>query len=105
MANFRTDRGNKATDLNGSVHLHVHYVSKERLELLVQGMSCVELGCCELYVSFVDSLDIRRIINCALFVSCQRRKGPVIKYLLGGVEDILGGCEKKSEPLRGVPKY
>ncbi len=32
-------------------------------------------------------------------------KGPVIKYLLGGVEDILGGYEKKSEPLRGVPKY
>ena len=31
-------------------------------------------------------------------------KGPVIKYLLGGVEDILGGYVKKSEPLRGVPK-
>ena len=29
-------------------------------------------------------------------------KGPVIKYLLGGVEDILGGYEKKSEPLRGA---
>ena len=28
-------------------------------------------------------------------------KGPVIKYLLGGVEDILGGYGKKSEPLRG----
>ena len=25
-------------------------------------MSCVELECCELYVSFVDSLDIRGII-------------------------------------------
>ncbi len=60
MANFRTDRGNKATDLNGSDHLYVHCVSKERLELLAQGMSCVELECC--HVSFVDSLDIRRII-------------------------------------------
>ncbi len=34
MAYFRTDRGNKATDLNGSDHLYVHCVSKERLELL-----------------------------------------------------------------------
>jgi hypothetical protein len=33
-------------------------------------------------------------------------KGPVIKYLLGGVEDIFfgGGYEKKQEPLRGVRK-
>jgi hypothetical protein len=32
-------------------------------------------------------------------------KGPVIKYLLGGVEDIfLGGYEKNTEPLRGVRK-
>ena len=54
MSNFRTDRGNKATDLNGSDHLYAHCVSKERLELLAQGMSCVELECCELHVSFVD---------------------------------------------------
>ena len=37
MADFRTDRGNKATDLNGSDHLYVHCVSKERLELLPAG--------------------------------------------------------------------
>ena len=37
MANFRTDRGNKATDLNGSDHLYVHCVSKERLKLLPAG--------------------------------------------------------------------
>jgi hypothetical protein len=46
MANFRTvrvNRGNKATDLNGRDNLYVHCVSKERLELLREGMSCVEL--------------------------------------------------------------
>ena len=61
MANFRTVCGNKAIDLNGSYHLYVHCMSKERLELEVEGMSCVELKCCELHVRFVDSLDIRRI--------------------------------------------
>ena len=29
MANFRTVRGNKATDLDGHKHLYVHCVSKE----------------------------------------------------------------------------
>jgi hypothetical protein len=28
-------------------------------------------------------------------------KGPVIKYLLGGVEDIFGGTKKTTEPLGG----
>ena len=45
MANFRTvrgNRGNKATDLDGRDNLYVHCVSKERLELLREGMSCVE---------------------------------------------------------------
>ena len=69
MATFRTVRGNKATDLNGCDHLYVHCVSKERLEMLVQGMSCVELECCELHVSFVDSLDIRRIALCPSVVN------------------------------------
>ncbi len=62
MANFRTVCGKEGTDLNGCDHLYVHCVSKERLELLVQGMSCVELEWCELHVSFVDILDIRRTI-------------------------------------------
>ena len=31
-------------------------------------------------------------------------KGPVIKYLLGGVEDIFGGYEKNNRTSRGVPK-
>jgi hypothetical protein len=31
-------------------------------------------------------------------------KGPVIKYLLGGVEDIFLGVQKNPEPLRGVRK-
>ena len=46
MANFRTvrgNRGNKATDLDVRDNLYVHCVSKERLELLREGMSCVEL--------------------------------------------------------------
>ena len=34
---------NKATDLDGRDNLYVHCVSKERLELLRKGMSCVEL--------------------------------------------------------------
>jgi hypothetical protein len=44
MANFRTVRGNvanKATDLDGRDNLYVHCVSKERLELFREGMSCV----------------------------------------------------------------
>ena len=32
-------RGNKATDLDGHDNLYVHCVSKERLELLREGMS------------------------------------------------------------------
>jgi hypothetical protein len=47
MANIRTVRGlvrgNKTTDLDGRDNLYVHCVSKERLELLREGMSCVEL--------------------------------------------------------------
>jgi hypothetical protein len=47
MANFRTvrgNRGNKATDLDGRDNLYVQTcMSKERLELLREGMSCVEL--------------------------------------------------------------
>ncbi len=42
------------------------------------------------------------ILNTAYFVLSL--KGPVIKYLQGGVEDILGGYVKKSEPLRGGTK-
>jgi hypothetical protein len=48
MANFRTvrgNRGNKATDLDGRDNLYVHCVSKERLELLREGMSCQLLVC------------------------------------------------------------
>ena len=39
MANFRTVRGKKATDLDGRDNLYVQCVSKERLELLREGMS------------------------------------------------------------------
>ena len=39
LVNFRTVRGNKATDLDGHDNLYVHCVSKERLELLREGMS------------------------------------------------------------------
>ena len=39
MANFRTVRGKKATDLDGRDNLYVYCVSKERLELLREGMS------------------------------------------------------------------
>jgi hypothetical protein len=42
MANFRTVRGNNATDLDGRDNLYVHCVSNKRLELLREGMStCV----------------------------------------------------------------
>jgi hypothetical protein len=43
MANFRNVRGNKATDLEGRDNLYVHCLSKERMELLREEMSCVEL--------------------------------------------------------------
>jgi hypothetical protein len=84
MANFRTVRGNKATDLDGRDHLYVHCVSKERLELLLQGMSCVELECCELHVSFVDSLDIRRIALCPSVVNGVK------------VEEMFAECDSPS---------
>ena len=35
------------------------------------------------------------------FFKSFHAKGPVIKYLLGGVEDIFWGYEKNTEPLRG----
>ena len=47
MENFHTVRGNRdykaSTDLDGRDNLYVHCVSEERLELLREGMSCVEL--------------------------------------------------------------
>ncbi len=48
---------------------------------------------------------IRFCLNTVFCFPETMNKEPVIKYLLGGVEDILGGYEKKSEPLRGGPKY
>ena len=64
---------NKATDLNGCDpkcdHLYAYCVWKERLWLLVQGMSCVELECCELHVSFVD---ISRIALCPSVVKWRK---------------------------------
>ena len=51
FSNFRTVRGNKATDLDGSDNLYVHCVSKERLELLREGMSWVELELLVLWIT------------------------------------------------------
>jgi hypothetical protein len=47
------------------------------------------------------SLTLARSNVCHL-LERKTYKGPVIKYLLGGVEDIFGGgYEKTPEPLRG----
>ena len=59
MANFRTvsgNRGNKTTDLDGRDNLYVHCVSKERLELLREGMSCQNSKLCyELLVLWITT--------------------------------------------------
>ncbi len=96
MANFRTDRGNKATDLNGCDPLYVHCVSKERLELLAQGMSCVELDCCELHLSFVDSLDIRGIIAlCSSVVNVVKVKEMFAECNSPSLKEIYSSCNFK----------
>ena len=42
-------------------------------------------------------------VHSKIFIWGGACKGPFIKYLLGGVEDIWGGHTKKTqEPLRGV---
>ena len=66
MANFRTIRGKKASVLNEHELLFVHCVSKQPLMLIPDGLPCVELECREVHVSFMNSLDVRRI---ALFPS------------------------------------
>ncbi len=69
---------------------------KSDLELLFQGMSCVELECCELHVSFVDSnLDIRRIINGVkveeMFFECY--------YYSFSLIEIYSTCDLKARRL------
>ena len=61
MAHFRTIRGKQAAILNRNELLFIHGVSKELLNLILEGLPCVELECREVHVSFVDSLDVRRI--------------------------------------------
>ena len=71
-------------------------MSKERLELLVQGMSCVELECCELHVSFVDSLDIRRIIAlCSSVVNGVKVKEMFAESNSPSLKEIYSSCNFK----------
>ena len=67
MANFRTVRGTKALALDGH-ELYIHCVSKELFELVPFGFECVKIEC-ELHVSFLDSLDVRRIALCPSIVN------------------------------------
>ena len=61
MAHIRTIiRGNE------NELLFIHCLSKQPLNLIPEGLPCVELQCREVHVSFMDSLDVRRI---ALFPS------------------------------------
>ena len=66
MAHFRTIRGKQASALKPNELLYIHCVSKEPLNLIPEGLPCVELECREVHISFMDSLDVRRI---ALFPS------------------------------------
>ena len=68
MAHFRTIRGKQASPLKKNKLLLVHCVSKQPLVLIPDGLPCVEreLECREVHVSFMDSLNVRRI---ALFPS------------------------------------
>ena len=69
MANFRTIRGNKASVLKQHELLFVHCVSKQPLFVIPNGLPCVQLECREIHVSFLDSLDIRRIALCPSVVN------------------------------------
>ena len=83
-------------DVNGSDHLYIHCVSKERLELLVQGMSCVELERCELHASFVDSLDIRRIIAlCSSVINGVKVKEMFAECNSPSLKEIYSSCNFK----------
>jgi hypothetical protein len=57
----------------------------------------IRLKCLYVFVYFV--------LLCFNRSACSRiDKGPVIKYLLGGVEDILGGTKKKRTSEGGTKK-
>ena len=81
MAHFRTIRGKQASPLKENKLLLVHCVSKQPLVLIPDGLPCVELECREVHVSFMDSLNVRRI---ALFPS-----------MVNGVniDEIFVGCD------------
>ena len=72
MAHFRTIRGKQASPLKENKLLFVHCVSKQPLVLIPDGLPCVELECREVHVSFMDSLNVRRIaLFPSMFVDCD----------------------------------
>ena len=81
MANFRTVRGTKASALDSHELLYIHCVSKERFELVPYGFECVKIECCELHISFLDSLDVRRIALCPSIVNGLK------------IEEAFAGCD------------
>ena len=50
--------------LNEQEFLFVHRVSRQSLNLIPNGLPCVERECRDIHVSFMDTLDIRRIALC-----------------------------------------
>ena len=66
MVHFHTIRRKQASPLKENKLLLVHCVSKQPLVLIPDGLPCVELECRDVHVSFMDSLNVKRI---ALFPS------------------------------------
>jgi hypothetical protein len=70
MADFiKPILGHKASVLEGHNLLFVHCVSSEPMLLVPNGLSCVQFECREIHISFLDSLDIRRIAICPATVN------------------------------------
>ena len=61
MASFVTVRAKTANALRNDRLLHVYCVSEEDFPVCPVGLSCVDLVCRQVHVSFVDKMEERRI--------------------------------------------
>lgn len=69
MAVFRSIVGKNAMVFDTHELIYVHCVSKQTLDVIPDGLSCVKLRCREIHISFLDKLDVRLIALCLSTVS------------------------------------
>ena len=105
MANFRTVRGTKASVLDGHELLYVHCASKERFDLVPDGLPCVTIECCELHVSFLDSLDVRRIALCPSIVNGSKIEDVFAECDSPALIQIHSSCDFKVSQVFQIFKY